>query len=120
MNEMVVNIPMDAEYYYRFGLDTQHKERPEIALEYFDRAIAAHPSYAMAWNEKANFLDFLGRYEEAVECYDMAIRLDTEYGEAWFNKGLTLRKMGRSNEAISCINHGIDTGLVLASIHHRP
>jgi len=120
MPKMIVEIPKDAEYYYRFGLDIENKERPEKVLEYFDRAIAAHPSYAMAWNEKANFLDSLGRYEDAVECYDIAIKLDPEYGEAWFNKGLTLRKMGMANEGISCINRGIDTGLVMLSIHHRP
>ena len=115
MNKMVLNVPKDAEFYYRLGLDSQHKIRPEKVLEYFDRAIAAHPRYAMAWNEKANFLDFMGRYEEAIQCYDMAIKLDPESGEAWFNKGLTLRKMGRSNEAISYINHGIDAGLVMSA-----
>jgi tetratricopeptide (TPR) repeat protein len=104
----VGSVSTDAEYYYRLALDTQHKERPERVLEYFVRAIAAHPGYAMAWNEKANFLDFLGRCEEAVQCYDMAIKLDPDSAEAWFNKGLTLKKMGREHEAISCINRGIE------------
>src|SRR5512136_91616 len=106
MKNMVVNIPKDAEYYYRLGLNTQHKESPEKVLEYFDRAIAAHPSYAMAWNEKANFLDSLGRCEEAVQCYDMAIKLDSESSDAWFNKGLTLKKMGKSDDALLCIDRG--------------
>jgi tetratricopeptide (TPR) repeat protein len=104
----VGTVSKDAEYYYHLAVDNQHKERPEKVLEYFDHAIAAHPSYAMAWNEKANFLDFIGRCEEAVQCYDMAIRLDPDSAEAWFNKGLTLKKMGREHEAASCINRGIE------------
>jgi tetratricopeptide (TPR) repeat protein len=101
-------IPYEAEHFYRKAVDVQHKEHPEQVLEYFDRAIAAHPEYAMAWNEKANFLDYLGKCEEALQCYDAAIRIDPESSEAWFNKGLTLKRLGRESEAIACINRGIE------------
>jgi tetratricopeptide (TPR) repeat protein len=104
----VTTVLKEAEYYYHLALNNMHKERPEKVLEYFDRAIAAHPSYAEAWNEKGNFLDFQGKCEDAVQCYDMAIKLDPNSAEAWFNKGLTLKKMGRENEAMSCINRGIE------------
>lgn len=107
----VGTIIKEAEYYYHLALDNQHKEHPERVLEYFDRAIAAHPNYAEAWNEKGNFLDFQGRCEEAVQCYDKAIKLDPGSAEAWFNKGLTLKKMGRDVDAIPCINRGIELAI---------
>ncbi len=53
-------IPHEAHHYYQKAIHSQHKESPEKILEYFDRAIAAQPGHAMAWNEKANFLDYLG------------------------------------------------------------
>jgi len=104
----VGTISSESEYFFRMAVDTRKREQPEKVLEYFDRAIAAHPEYAGAWNEKANFLDYLGKCEEALQCYDIALRIDPESSEAWFNKGLTLKKLGRENEAIACINRGIE------------
>jgi tetratricopeptide (TPR) repeat protein len=101
-------VPHEADYYYRKAVHSQHKESPEKILEYFDRAIAAHPEYALAWNEKANFLDYLGKCEDAIKCYDRALTLDPELSEAWFNKGLTLKKMWREDEAVACLHKGID------------
>jgi len=69
------------------------------------------PHFAMAWHEKANCLDQMGRCEEALSCYDVAIQLDTYNAETWFNKGLTLKKMGREKEAFDCMNRGVDLAL---------
>ena len=104
-------VPEGAEYYYRKAINAQLDDDPVIVLEYFDRAIAAHPEYAMAWNEKANFLDYLGRCEEAIESYNKAIKLDPLLSESYFNKGMTLKKMGKINEAIHCINYGVKLSL---------
>jgi tetratricopeptide (TPR) repeat protein len=101
-------IPHEADHYYLKAIHSQQKEHPDKVLEYFNRAIAAHPGHAMAWNEKANFLDYLGKCEDALTCYDMALKLDPELSEAWFNKGLTLKKMGRESEGKACIDKGIE------------
>jgi tetratricopeptide (TPR) repeat protein len=106
-------MPQEADHYYQKAIHLQHKENPEKIIEYFDRAIAAHPGYAMAWNEKANFHDYLGNCDDALSCYDMALKLDPELSEAWFNKGLTLKKMGREREGIVCIDKGISSSLIL-------
>jgi len=71
-------------------------------------ALSSEPAYAAAWNEKANFLDSVGKFDEALACYDCSLKIDPGNAEVWFNKGLTLRKLGRENEAFSCINRGID------------
>jgi len=55
----------------------------------------------MAWHEKANCLDEMGRFEEALSCYDTAIQLDAYNAEAWFNKGLTFKKMGREKRHLT-------------------
>ncbi|MDD1706606.1 MAG: tetratricopeptide repeat protein [Methanoregulaceae archaeon] len=104
-------VPEEAEYYYRKAINAPFSENPERTLEYFDRAIIAHSGYAIAWNEKANFLDYLGRCEEAIECYNRAIKLDPELSESYFNKGMTLKKMGKINEAAHCIRYGIKLSL---------
>ena len=95
MEKMVVSVPKDAEYFFRRAIDAESRETPQRVLEYFNQAITMAPDYAMAWNEKANFLDSIGNLDEALVCYDTAIHIDPEDAETWFNKGLTLKKMGR-------------------------
>jgi len=100
-------VPEIAEYFYRKAINAYLVESPEKILEYFDRALTAYPGYAKAWNEKGNFLDYLGKYKEAIQCYDKAIKLDPALSEAYFNRGMTLNKMGKTKEAIPCINYGV-------------
>ena len=100
-------VPELAEYYYHKAINAYLVESPEIILEFFDRAITAYPGYAKAWNEKANFLDYLGKYKEAIQCYDRAIKLDPALSEAYFNKGMTLNKMGNNQQGLLCIKHGV-------------
>jgi tetratricopeptide (TPR) repeat protein len=108
MKMKLARISSDSEYYFEKAVHSIHKESPEKVLEYFDRAIAANPGNAMAWNEKANFLDFLGKCEDALAAYNIALKLDPELSEAWFNKGMTLKKMGKEREGIACIDKGIE------------
>ncbi len=98
----------EAEYYFQMAMEAEQSNNPEKVLGYFDRAITMEPGYVPAWNEKANYLDLIGRYKEALECYETAIRIDPGMAEAWFNKGLTLQKMGRANEAAGCMSKGIE------------
>jgi len=104
----VTTIQHDAEYLYQRAMNGQGKDAPEKVLEYFDRAIATDPGYVTAINEKANFLDQIGKLDEALSCYDRALVIDPGSAEAWFNKGLTLKKLGEEKDAEACINRGIE------------
>jgi tetratricopeptide (TPR) repeat protein len=104
----VITVASDAEYQYRRAMDAQGRESPERVLQYFDQAILTEPGYVMVWNEKANYLDYIGKFEDALACYDRALALDPGSAEVWFNKGLTLKKMGREKDAAACINRGIE------------
>jgi tetratricopeptide (TPR) repeat protein len=105
------NIHHDAVYNHRRAMDAQGKESPERVIEYFDLAILREPGYTAAWNEKANYLDSMGRFEDALSCYDQALLLDPGMAEVWFNKGLTLKKMNREKDAAACMNKGIELAI---------
>jgi tetratricopeptide (TPR) repeat protein len=107
----VTMIQPDAEYLYQRAMNGQGKDAPEKILEYFDRAVTLDPGYATVLNEKANYLDQIGRLDEALTCYDRALGIDSGMAEVWFNKGLTLKKLGRDKEAETCINRGIELAL---------
>lgn len=104
----VTVIQPDAEYLYQRAMNGQGKDAPEKVIEYFDRAVTIDPRYAAALNEKANYLDQIGRLDEALTCYDRALGIDPALAEVWFNKGLTLKKLGRDKEAETCISRGIE------------
>ena len=111
MTKTMASISPDARYFFRRAMDAEARNNPGQVIEYFDRAIRMDPGYAMAWNEKGNYLDLIGKLDEALSCYDTALKLEPEDAEIWFNKGLTLKKMGREKEAVSCINHGIELAI---------
>jgi tetratricopeptide (TPR) repeat protein len=104
----MITVPKEAEYHLQRAMDAQGRDAPETILAHFELALSSEPAYAAAWNEKANFLDSVGNFDEALACYDCSLKIDPGNAEVWFNKGLTLRKLGRENEAFSCINRGID------------
>lgn len=106
-----LTISSAAEYSFRLATESAHRGNFHMALEQIEKAISTDPQFAMAWHERGNCLDELGRCEEALSSYDTAIQLDPHHAEAWFNKGLTLKKMGKEKEAYSCMNRGVDLAL---------
>jgi Tfp pilus assembly protein PilF len=101
----------EADYKIRRAMELAHQGDYHRAIEQIEKAIETDPHCALAWHEKGNCLDELGRCEEALSSYDTAINLDPHHAEAWFNKGLTLKKMGLEKEAYVCMNRGVDITL---------
>jgi len=101
----------EAEYSFRMATEAAQRGENSRALELIEKTLSIDPHSAMAWHEKANCLDEMGRFEEALSCYDTAIQLDAYNAEAWFNKGLTFKKMGREKEAFDCMDRGVDLAL---------
>lgn len=111
MERAIVSISQEAEYFFRLAMDAVMKNSPVQVLEYFNEALSKDPGYARAWNEKGNYLDPIGKFDEALSCYDAALKLEPGDAEIWFNKWLTLKKVGREEEAISFINRGIELAI---------
>jgi tetratricopeptide (TPR) repeat protein len=111
MEKRIESISPDARYFLKRALDAETRNNPEKVIEYFDQALTREPRYAMAWNEKGNFLDLMGKTDEALDCYDKALTIEPDAPEVWFNKGLTLKKIGREQDAASCINRGIELAI---------
>ena len=97
-----------SEDYVKYGEDLANANRPEEALEYFDKAIQVLPSNDFAWGDRGLILDKLGRVEEALESFSRAIAIDSSNPITWHNKGLTLIKSKRLEEAIECFDRAIE------------
>jgi len=93
-------------WYYRIAFlsDTQD------ILASYDKALQINPDNIDAWNDRGNYLQKLGRYQEAISAYDRAIQVNPEFAWAWYNRGLVLEQLGRYEEALDSYDKAIQSG----------
>src|SRR5690606_7271163 len=80
------------------ALRLQRERRVGEAIELFQRATAARPRSAEAWNHLGNALQDAGQQEQALECYRLAAEAEPTYGPALQNLGYVLVAQGRVDE----------------------
>ena len=79
---------------------------PAEALEFFDRAAARQPGFAILSNRGAA-LQLLGRFEEALASYDAALALEPDNAVLLYNRGRTLQDLGRFEEALASYQYSL-------------
>ncbi|MFI5219468.1 MAG: tetratricopeptide repeat protein [Bacteroidia bacterium] len=98
---------LTAEDYNSRGNDLYYKNKFDLALRAFQKAIELKPDFADSWNNKGFVLDELGQYEDALKAYDQAIKFKPDYAEALINKGVSLGKLERYKEALEVYDQAI-------------
>jgi tetratricopeptide (TPR) repeat protein len=92
------------------GMDKVKQKDFPVALEIFERVLAANPDIPEAWNNKGVALYGLGRIEEANESYDRCLSLDPENLDAMRNKGFLLRNQKKLEEALQVYDSVLQKG----------
>jgi tetratricopeptide (TPR) repeat protein len=92
------------------GMDKVKQKDFPMALEIFERVLAANPEIPEAWNNKGVALYGLGRIEEANESYDRCLSLDPENLDAMRNKGFLLRNQRKLEEALQVYDSVLQKG----------
>jgi tetratricopeptide (TPR) repeat protein len=92
------------------GMDKVKQKDFPVALEIFERVLAANPDIPEAWNNKGVALYGLGRIEEANESYDRCLSLDPENLDAMRNKGFLLRNQRKLEEALQVYDSVLQKG----------
>ena len=77
--------------------------RNEDALDSFERALALHPGYVEAHNNRATRCRACG-VRRALASYDRALVLRPDYPEAHYNRGSALRQLKRDDEALAAFD----------------
>lgn len=88
-------------------------DRPEEALESFDRALSLNSEDRLAWFGKGIALSALDRLEDTVIALDRALMLGIEEAILWVLRGTALARLGRGEEAVI----SFDRALALDSEH---
>jgi tetratricopeptide (TPR) repeat protein len=84
----------------------------EEQIKCYTKAIELDPKSTMAWNNKGNALNNMGKYEDAIKCFDKAIELDPEDEYAWNRKGTALKNMRKYEDSIKCFDRILNLNIL--------
>ncbi|MGD8259142.1 MAG: tetratricopeptide repeat protein [Desulfobacterales bacterium] len=90
------------------GVSSLNLNKPEKALEDFNRAIQLDPQKYDGYLGRANTLNTLGRYEDALQDYDRALEIDPNLANAYINRGSAYSHLGQYEKAISDYEKGLE------------
>ena len=82
-------------------------ERFAEAVENYDRELTGEPDSVVAWFNRGNALQGLGRWAEALESYDRALALRPDHAEISISRGLTLQQLGRLADALESYDRAL-------------
>ena len=83
------------------GIASLNLNKPDKALESFERAIRIDPKPSTGYLGRANALNTLGKYERSIRDYNRAIDIDPNVANAYVNRGIAYAKLGELKKAIA-------------------
>lgn len=89
-------------YWNGIGITYERLDRLDEAFQAYDRAIEADPSFADAYNNRANVYVKFGQHWKAEDDYKKAVKLDPKFASAFNNLGALLYDHERYEEALEC------------------
>lgn len=90
------------------GVSHLNRDKPEKALEDFNRAIMMDPQRVDGYAGRANVLNVMGRYAESIKDYNIAIEMDPTLANAYVNRGIAYSHMGEYEKAIADFEKGLE------------
>ena len=90
------------------GISLLNRDKPERALEAFNRAIDIDPTKADGFLGRANTLSTLERFEEALPDYNRAIEIEPTLANAYVNRGSVYSRMEQYEKAIADYEKGLE------------
>lgn len=90
------------------GVSDLNLNRPESALDNFNRAISIDSTKADGFLGRANALSTLKRFEEALPDYNRAIEIDPTLANAFVNRGSAHSQLGQYEKAIADFEKGLE------------
>ena len=84
---------------YILGTIAMQVSRPDVAAEWFRKAIASEPRNAAFHNDMGLALQMLGRIDDAIGSFRRAIKFEPDNSRAYNNLAVALRAQGKLPEA---------------------
>jgi Flp pilus assembly protein TadD len=97
-----------AKAHYDMAVYFQKRNKHNLALQDFQKAIQSDPTDAKTYNAMGISYDKTGDYEQAIQCYEMAVKLDPEMASAYNNLGYSKMLKGDADGAIEAYHKAIE------------
>jgi protein O-mannosyl-transferase len=90
-----------SEVYFHLGVAAANRDRMELAMAYYQKAINTHGRNALAHNNLGYALLTCGEYDEALGHLEKAVAIDPQFATAHYNCGLALHALRHYGPAIA-------------------
>ncbi len=97
-----------SDIYYSRGLAYYENGKYDEALADYDKAIAANPDYALAYNGRSHIYDRKGLTEKAIQDLTRAIQIDRNFSEAYGNRGAVFFNHKQYKKALEDFNIALE------------
>jgi len=106
--EILLNEPANQYALYNIGLINQTRGDNEVAIEYYDRALAADSTLTVAAYNRALALRDVGRLDESAEAFEALLLIDGENVGVLYNFGNLLISQGDVVRGTELVNRAIE------------
>jgi len=103
-------VDLEAPTYRNQGYHAQQKEQWQLAVQYYQKAIALDPFYATPHNDLGIVYERQKEFEKAEQEYLKAIALDPRFLDPYANLALLYEHLGKIDQAIIYWKKRIDYG----------
>ncbi len=100
--EQALSLSENPVYWNGIGITFERLDRLDDAFHAYCRAIELDPSFADAYNNRANVYVKFGKHWQAEDDYKKAVKLDPKFASAYNNLGALLYDHERYEEALEC------------------
>ncbi len=77
------------------------------AMKCFDSVIKRDDKNIIAWRNKGNVLNILGKYKDAIPCFEKALKINSKDVESWSGKGFSYSLLENYEKALECYNQAL-------------
>ena len=92
-------LPDNPEVLYNLANSLKDMAKYQEGINYYNKALAVKPDFAVAWNNMGVCFTFLDKPDEAIKCFKNAVEFNNFFIEAYNNLGDRLRLKGEFQEA---------------------
>ena len=103
-------VELEAPVYRDQGYQAQQKGRLDLAVEYYEKAIAIDPFYATPHNDLGIVYEKRSELEKAEQEYLKTLSLDPRFLDAYANLALLYERMGKTDKAVVYWRKRVDFG----------
>jgi len=109
--------PLEDSFYGLLGMVESQTNKPEKAIEYFEKAYELNPDAPEHLNNLGLACQALGHFDKAKAYFSQAINADNKFTPAYSNLAMEYRREGSRKKSLETLNKAIEVDEKAAYVH---